>query len=243
MSLVVYLVRHGEVEHHRTDVSLTPRGRAQAEAAGAALAARLADGGAVSIQHSPVLRVVETAKLLRAGLSSALTAAGRADRIAISPPGLDVALNNVRFYLEPGNEPQEPSLYYSTINTPAFLQSVPPARAEFYQGFWGSRDPMGYWLTHDSAGAAESPQVVLARVQNKLRSLFAGHSGKMSGHLCWIGVTHSGAMRNLLCAAYGEDPGEPDFCGIITVEATGSIDRATLEYHGRTALLSLIADG
>ena len=238
MSVVVYLVRHGEVEHHRTDVSLTPRGRAQAEAAGAALADHVADGDTVSIQHSPVKRVVETAELLRDGLSSALTTAGR---IAISPPGLDVALSNVRFYLEPGKEPQEPSLYYSTINTPAFLQSVSPARAEFYRGFWRSNDPMGYWLTHDSAGAAEPPEVVLARVQDKLRGLFAEHSGKTSGHLRWIGVTHSGAMRNVLRAAFGEDPGEPDFCGIITVEATDSLDCATLAYRGRTALLSLIA--
>ncbi|MBF8282050.1 MAG: hypothetical protein HW378_965, partial [Anaerolineales bacterium] len=59
MSIVVYLVRHGEVEHHRTDVSLTPHGRAQAEAAGAALASRVADGDTVSIRHSPVTRVLE----------------------------------------------------------------------------------------------------------------------------------------------------------------------------------------
>ena len=150
-SIVVYLVRHGEVEHHRTDVSLTPRGRAQAEAAGAALASRIAGGDTVSIRHSPVMRVLETAELLRAGLVSALAAAGRADRAVISPLHLDVALCNVRFILGPGQEPEEPSLLYETINTPAYIESASPARAEFYRGFWSSRDPMGYWLTHDSA--------------------------------------------------------------------------------------------
>jgi len=242
VSLVVYLVRHGEVEHHRTDVSLTPRGRAQAEAAGAALASRLADGDIVSIQHSPVRRVLETAELLRAGLSSALTSAGRADRIAISPPHPDVALSNVRFYLEPGKEPQEPSLYYATINAPAFLQSVPPARAEFYRGFWGSHDPMGYWLTHDSAGAAETPAAVLNRLLGRLRKLFAD-SATPTACLRWLGVTHSGAMRVLLRQAFGKDPGEPDFCETIVVEPPGHADQALVSYRGRSELLSLIADG
>ena len=238
MSIVVYLVRHGEVEHHRTDVSITPRGRAQAEAAGAALASRIAGGDSVSIRHSPVTRVLETAELLRAGLVSALAAAGRADRVVISPLHLDVALCNVRFILGPGQEPEEPSLLYETINTPAYIESASPARAEFYRGFWSSRDPMGYWLTHDSAGAAETPEVVLARMKERLRGLFANHAG-MDRRLHWIGVTHSGAMRDVLRAAFGDDPGEPDFCEVIVVEPSGHADRAAVSYRGRSALLDI----
>lgn len=237
MSITAYLVRHGEVEHHRTDVSLTPRGRAQAEAAGAALAARIADGDAVSIQHSPVIRVMETAELLRAGLLSALAAGGRADRVAVSPPRPDVALCNVRFILGPGQEPEEPSLLYATINSPAYMQSVSPARAEFYRGFWTSNDPMGYWLAHDSAGAAETPEVVLARMKERLRAVLAAHDGSVERQH-WIGVTHSGAMRNILCAAFGEDPGEPDFCEVIVVEPSGR-DQAVLSYRGQSASLKL----
>ena len=289
MSIVVYLVRHGEVEHHRTDVSVTPRGQAQAEAAGAALASRIADGDAVSIHHSPVIRVRETAELLRDGLVSAL-AAGRTDRVAISPLHLDPSLCNVRFILGPGQEPEEPSLLYETINTPAYIESASPARAEFYRGFWSSRDPMGYWLTHDSAGAAETPEFVLARMKERLRSLFhetsilsgmrksamksndtfstreppststspfdfaQGRSvsaqgarsaenveqlQKTTGRLHWIGVTHSGAMRGVLRAAFGDDPGEPDFCEVIVVEPSGHADRAALSYRGRSALLDI----
>lgn len=241
MSIVVYLVRHGEVEHHRTDVSVTPRGQAQAEAAGAALASRIAAGDAVSIQHSPVTRVRETAELLRDGLASTL-AAGRVDRVAISPLHLDVALCNVRFILGPGQEPEEPSLLYETINTPAYIESASPARAEFYRGFWSSRDPMGYWLTHDSAGAAETPEFVLARMKERLRGLFANHAGEAEGRLHWIGVTHSGAMRDVLRATFGDDPGEPDFCEVIVAEPSGRADQATVSYRGRSAPLMLMAD-
>jgi len=204
LSITVYLVRHGEVEHHRTDVSITARGRKQAEAAGVALANRIAVGEAVTIRHSPVTRVKETAEFLRAGLVAALAAGGRMDRVAISSPHPDDALCNVRFILEPGQEPEEPSLLYATINTPAYLQSVPPARAEFYRGFWTSDDPMGYWLTHDSAGAAETPEVVLARVRNRIRALFAAHNG-IGERLHWIGVTHSGMMSYaaIVCQEYG----------------------------------------
>ena len=240
MSIVVYLVRHGEVEHHRTDVSITARGRAQAEAAGAALASRIAGGDAVSIRHSPVIRVRETAELLRDGLASAL-AAGRVDRVSISPLHLDPSLCNVRFILGPGQEPEEPSLLYETINTPAYIESASPARAEFYRGFWSSRDPMGYWLTHDSAGAAETPEFVLARMKERLRGLFANHA-RMDRRLHWIGVTHSGAMRDVLRATFGDDPGEPDFCEVIVAEPSRRADQATVSYRGRSAPL-VLADG
>jgi broad specificity phosphatase PhoE len=237
LSITVYLVRHGEVEHHRNDVSITPLGRKQAEAAGVALAARLADGDAVAIRHSPVIRVKETAEHLRAGLVAALAAGGRMDHVIISSPHPDDSLCNVRFILGPDREPEEPSLLYATINTPAYIQSVSPARAEFYRGFWASHDPMGYWLTHDSAGAAETPAIVLARLRSRLRALFAEHDNG-SERLHWIGVSHSGAMRNLLGAAFGNDPGEPEFCEVIVVEPAGR-DQAVLSYRGQSASLKL----
>lgn len=236
MSLVIYLVRHGEVEHHRTDVSLTPRGRAQAEAAGALLAAHVAAGDSVAIRYSPVTRVKETAELLRGSLSSALAPSGG---VIISPPQPDEALCNVRFVSIPGEPPNEPSLLHAQTNNPAYLQSVSPARADFYRGFWASHDPMGYWLTRDSAGAAETPEIVWARVCERVRRLLAEHAPVMGGRTHWIGVTHSGALRVVLRHALGADPGEPEFCGVVVIEPDGPGNRLTLSYQGRSAPLEI----
>lgn len=63
--MAVYIVRHGEVEHHRSDVELTTRGREQARAAGIELASQIAGSGTtIHVFNSPVLRVLETAQLL-----------------------------------------------------------------------------------------------------------------------------------------------------------------------------------
>lgn len=237
MGIVVYLVRHGEVEHHRNDVSLTPRGRAQAEAAGVAIADRIADGHRVSIQHSPLTRNLETAELLRASLSSALAAAGRG-QVLIAPSKPDMALCNPRFFWESDKEPEEPSLLFAQFGASEYLRSVPPARAEFYRGFWTSRDPMGYWLTHGSAGGAETPAMVLDRLLGRLRELFAdGTTGP--AHVHWIGVTHSGTIRALLRHAFGSDPGEPDFCAAITLEPFSHVGQVMLSYHGKGKSLTL----
>ncbi|MBI3243035.1 MAG: histidine phosphatase family protein [Chloroflexi bacterium] len=236
MSLAIYLVRHGEVEHHRTDVSLTPRGQAQAEAAGALLATRVAASDSVAIRYSPVTRVKETAELLHGSLSSALAAAGG---VIFSPLQPDEALSNVRFILNPGEPPNEPSLLHAQTNSPAFLQSVSPARADFYRGFWASRDPMGYWLTRDSAGAAETLEIVWARVCERVRGLLDEHGQGLERRTHWIGVTHSGALRVVLRHAFGADPGEPDFCSFVVIEPDGPRNRLTLSYQGRRTPLEL----
>ena len=348
---LVYLVRHGEVEHHRTDVNLTPRGRAQAETAGAALADLLAEGDTVLLYHSPVKRVKETADLMHASIDAALKTSGRNGRVHLHAPRQDQALCNVRFFAARGEEPEEPSLLYARINTPAFLQDLLPAQVDFYRGFWASADPMGYWLTHDSAGGAETVEVVLARLQGRLRSLFdpkrlsensfppqpalpappgsseggpvaqaqvsevegpalrsprpegvgsgaegldwggssataagtvasqtgpaksptegsgetnsaaksprsprpegagteppagGGWSGGETlsprGRVHWIGITHSGAMRALLRAAFGDDPGEPNFCESILIAPSDQTGWVTLSYRGRSASLNM----
>ena len=144
MTPLVYLVRHGEVEGNRTDVNLTPRGRTQAETAGAALANLLAVGDTVRVYHSPVTRVKETADLMHARIDDALKAASRAGRAHLHTPRQDQALCNVRFIAAPGEEPEEPSPLHARFNAPAFLQGLPAAQADYYRGFWASADPMGY---------------------------------------------------------------------------------------------------
>jgi len=234
VNATIYLVRHGEIEHHRTDVSLTARGREQAGAVGRALTSRIGQGEAVFIFHSPVTRVRETAELAREALRMGL----RVEGVTLHSPELDVALSNVRFVVSPEQGPEEPSLVYARINAPAYLSALPPARAAFYRGFWDSPDPMGYWLTHPSDGGAETPECVLGRLLTRLREILTdGKLYEVRTH--WIMVTHSGAMRALLRHAFGADPGEPNFCEIVVIEPSESLSGVTLVYRNRTIPLNL----
>lgn len=238
MTTVMYLVRHGEVAHHRSDVSLTARGRRQATAAGAAFAARIIAGDHVRIRHSPVTRVRETAEILYQQLADTLAAAGGNEHVLLSPPRPEIALSNVRFVLAEEGEPEEPSRLYSTVNQPDFLKSIPPERANFYRGFWSSPDPMGYWLTHNSAGGAEAPEDVLARLQGLVRQVL-GVGAESIGRSFWIMVTHSGAMRVALRAVFGHDAGEPAFCETIAIAPDDEASRVALSYRGQVAFMSL----
>lgn len=251
MRTAVYLVRHAEIEHHRTDVSLTALGYEQAAASGAALADRIREGDTVFVYHSPVTRVQQTANVLYQSLTAALAASGRAARVTLHQPQPDSALCNPGFIVGLGREPVEPSLVYAMTSEPDYLEGLPAARAEFYRGFWASADPMGYWLTHDSGGGAESPAAVLARLRERLRDIFSGKAlapdpsptakggGGRGGSSHWIMVTHAGTMRALLQPAFGTDPGEPDFCEAIVLQLSGQADPVTLSYRGRVALLDI----
>lgn len=228
----VYFVRHGEVEHHQSDVELTARGRAQARAVGGELAARVSDAdAAIHIFHSPVRRVVETAQLLTEALCAALPTS----TTRVHSPLPDGALENVRFVSDSRRGLQEPSLLYVELNTPAFLQTVSPVRAEFFRGFWASDDPMGYWLTHDSDGGAETPAAVLRRLQERLRGIFSSDAA----NVVFILTTHSGAMRVLLASALGADLGEPNFCEIIALEPSFDSSSVRLTFRGQTVSYAL----
>jgi broad specificity phosphatase PhoE len=97
---------------------------------------------------------------------------------------------------------------------------------------------MGYWLTHDSGGGAETPASVLCHLQARLAMIMGAiDAAPMRTHS--ILVTHSGAMRAVLRHAFGSDPGEPEFCGIITIEQSARILQPTLTYQGRSAPLKL----
>lgn len=235
MSTVAYLVRHGEVEHHRSDIAITARGREQAASAAGALADRIAEGDTVLVCHAPVNRVRETAEIVYARLL-----ARRIPRVNLRPPQIDLALSNVRFTFrsDDGDRLEEPSQLYEEINDPAYLKNIPQAWVDFYGGFWKSADPMGYWLTHDSGGGAETPASVLCRFQERLKTIVdADGVGRTRTHS--ILVTHSGAMRAVLRHAFGSDLGEPEFCGIITVEQSAQTLQPTLTYLGQSASLNL----
>lgn len=232
MSAVIYLVRHGEVEHHRADVGLTAHGCEQAVEAGRQLAKVVAPGSPILIRYSPVTRVRQTAELIFQSLKYAL----HTEAPGTAAPVPDEALANVRFAAAPGERLEEPSLLYARLSSPAYLSALPAGQADFYRGFWAGADPMGYWLTHDSQGGAETPEDVLARLLARVKAILAGAAGPERAH--WIMVTHSGALRVLLRHALGADPGEPNFCEIVAVNPP--LERATLVYREQIAALKFV---
>ncbi len=235
VSALAYVVRHGEVEHHRSDISLTPRGREQAHGTGLAIVDGSRAGDTIHVFHSPALRATETAHVLYDSLALTFKSDGRPAPKALYPPQPDPALHNVRFVMTPRSKPQEPSLLFAKLSEPSYLANLSPPRAEFYRGFWSGADPMGYWLTHDSGGGAESPGAVLARVTARLKDIFSNAGARRN---VYIMVTHSGTMRVLLRAAFGADPGEPNFCEIIALERSNDSNGATLSYRGQVAQIT-----
>ncbi|MBM4422282.1 MAG: histidine phosphatase family protein [Chloroflexi bacterium] len=239
MRSVAYLVRHGEVEHHRTDVSITARGHEQAVAAGRAIAERVSAGDTVQVYRSTLARNVETADSLVKGLSESLAAKGG---VTLHAPQVEEFLHNVRFAL-PDQPPQEPSLLYALISDPAYRLKLQPGQIDYYNGFYASKDPMGYWMTRDPNGWADTTAEVWGRFRGLLARVLNGDGFQSNGNPAarahWIGVTHSGAMRVIIREAFGSDPGEPDFCGIITVEPSADPLRPTLIYRGQSVPLSL----
>ena len=229
MSATIHLVRHGEVEHHRDDVGITERGHEQARRAADAISACIDQGDAVYIYHAPVKRVSETATDIHQQFST---------RFTLPPIQADDSLCNVRFmaHIKGKDQIEEPSLLYVQLTSDSsYTKNISPARADFYRGFWASDDPMGYWLTHaqNSDGGAELPETVLNRLLTRMREIFAANANTPTrSH--WIMVTHSGALRVFLRHAFGNDPGEPDFCGIVTLEPSAQPNRIALSYQNKT---------
>lgn len=233
MSATVYLVRHGEVEHHRGDVGITVRGHEQARRAADDISTHIDQGDIVYIYHAPVKRVSETAADIHQQLSV---------RFDLSPIQADESLCNVRFMaqIHGKNQIEEPSLLYAQITNESYFKRLSPACANFYRNFWASDDPMGYWLTdaQHSDGGAELPETVLNRLLTRLSEIFTANA-KFPAHSHWIMVTHSGALRVFLRHAFGSDPGEPDFCGIVTLEPLAQSDHVVLSYQYTTRIVML----
>ena len=238
MSNVVWLVRHAEMAHHRADVGLIGRGRAQAKATGKALAEHISPDDSVFISYSPVKRARETANLMYDSIRAAHAANDDQRPASLHVPSSDVALRNAGFMPGERTSPVEPSRLYDLTTDPDVLLSLPCDQADFYRGFWDSADPMGYWLAHDSGGGAETPAAVQRRVLDRLREIFCSNGGQ-PGSTFWALVTHSAPMRAVLQLALGSDPGEPDFSETVRIENAGAPERATVWHRGTVASLSL----
>ncbi len=127
-------------------------------------------------------------------------------------------------------------MLFPRFDDPAFVNSLSPDQIAFYRGFYAGPDPMGYWMTRDSRGWAETTEAVWARFRGRLREVLNdGRPAPTRGQTHWIGVTHSGALRVVLREAFGTDPGEPEFCEIVVVEPSGQPGVATVSYRGQRA--------
>ncbi len=222
---IVHLVRHGRIPNYETDQPLTAEGRQEALAVGRGLAGHIRPGETISFFSSPTRRTRQTAALLRDGLNEAILQKNVS--VTINPiTAVDDGLQNLQFYLgEFSYDPIHPLFEVARWR----LQQTPSpqnqACATFHTEFWSSPDPMDYWLTHPSE-AAESPEAVARRIHAYLakRLTNAAKNNNPRREFCVrnicarsICVAHSANLRAFLKMIFGSDPGEPPFCGMVTV--------------------------
>lgn len=239
---IIYLVRHGEVETHIADDGLTVQGRQQAGAAAHELASHISPGDSVRVHYAPSERAKETATILHTRLTEVLADVRSGLGATVFPTAADPSLCNGRFFVRPGQDPLDPVLAYAETTAFVFAnQQALPAHVEFYRGFWACPDPMGYWLTRDSHGCAETPASVARRVTERIRQIMDVGVESDRGRTHWIMVTHSGTIRALLRDVFGEDPGEPGYCEIVRISVSSPAGDCIVHHGARTARLGLRA--
>ncbi len=196
-------------------MTLTPQGRRVAYEAGTRIAAGIGDGQQVAVLYSPSTRTRETAEEMALGLADGLHRNSRSG-VTIRLPQAEAAIGNFEFIIDGSRLPP----------TDAWDPSFPASAAHhpYLSGFWSAQeDRIGFWLTHPSE-CVESPETVAARLALFFRSLLDAPKPDIS-----LLVTHSGPMRAYLRAAFGADPGEPEFCEWFRIDALG------VEYRGARA--------
>jgi broad specificity phosphatase PhoE len=182
-SVVVHIVRHGEIASYRPDAGLTEKGRRQSFEAGKQLVARIGEGEMVKFITSPFQRAQESNEAMIEGLNEAIREQGRED---------------IKVY----TSRRERRLRALDHKDDSQLREL-SRRGE---------DTIGYWLRDlISEKEVESPSSVLDRVQEfvgKRQKISQRLPGGPTIH--YICVTHSPVMRALLKDAFGKDLGEPE---------------------------------
>lgn len=216
LSPIVHLVRHGRIPDYMTDRPLTVEGEQDSLVVGRELASRLRSGERVSFFTSPSLRARQTAALIRDGILEALSAGTVAATIAAVPILVDDRLkNNLIFVGGVDYDPIEPLLDMARWQLHENPTAQNEACAAYVAGFWGTSDPVAYWLTQPST-FAESPAAVVERT----RACLAGHLADLPNDAPprrTICVTHSANLRSFLSTVFGADPGPPLFSSMVTI--------------------------
>lgn len=194
--VVLRLLRHGQVPHHRGDVPLTDLGVSQADAAGEWFAS--AGIGVAGLLSGETRRTVDTA----GSFADAYRRAGG----TIDDPVVSFGLRNPDLYLG-GHR-------INMGEGAAFLASqAPNVREEdvlesaFYSGLVESKERVGYWLEHANT-PGETARDVGRRVDALARSL--ADVPAWAGRVV-VAITHSPVLRAVRYHHWGEFSREPPF--------------------------------
>jgi broad specificity phosphatase PhoE len=217
----IRLLRHGETSGYEGDLGLSDRGREQARAAAAALAAEA--HGSLTLLYAPSVRARVTAEVLADDL--------RAAGAAVDGPraGRDFA----NFAVAAGSEVREQAevfgQYAKSADTP--LEELPGWLADlarFRSVHVSGGDPIALWLTTPLLGF-EPPAVAVRRY-------WRGITTSADAALTVVS-SHSGPMRALVAHAFARDLGEPDNLEAVAIHLDSG--RARVDFRGERAHIAV----
>src|SRR4051812_30605113 len=217
----IRLLRHGETAGYSGDLGLSDRGREQARAAAAALAAEA--HGRLTLLHAPSVRARVTAEVLAADLGAAgVRVDGPRDERGFAnftvAAGGDVREQAEVFGEYAGAEPRP------FEELPGWLADLARFRAVHESG----GDPIELWLKTPLLGF-EPPAVAVRRHWRAIRAL---PDEKLT-----VVAAHSGPMRALGAHAFCRDLGEPENLEAVAVHLDG--DQARVDFRGERATIAV----
>jgi broad specificity phosphatase PhoE len=216
----IRLLRHGETSGYAGDLGLSDRGREQARAAAAALAAEAP--GALTLLHAPSVRAQVTAELL----AGELKAAG----VTVDGPRAERGFAN--FAVAAGGEVREQAEVFgeyasreppSREELPGWLADLAHFRAVHESG----GDPIELWLKTPLLGF-EPPAVAVRRYWRAI----AAQTAELT-----VVAAHSGPMRALVAHAFARDLGEPD--NLEPVAIRRERNRARVDFRGECTKIAV----
>jgi broad specificity phosphatase PhoE len=217
----IRLLRHGETAGYAGDLGLSDRGREQARAAAAALAAEAP--GALTLLHAPSVRARVTAEVLAEDLGGA--------GVTVDGPRAERGFAN--FTVAAGGDVREQAEVFG-----AYANAEPPPRdqmpgwladlAHFRAVHDSGGDPIELWLKTPLLGF-EPPSVAVRRHWRAIRELEpAGLT---------VVAAHSGPMRALVAHAFARDLGEPHNLEAVAIHLDG--DHARVDFRGERAAIAV----
>lgn len=203
------LLRHAEIASHRGDVPVTEAGLARAERTGKRIGA--STDAPISVMFGGTRRTRETAEAIVRGIGEPERVDGPTDTFALRNPDMYVAGTRV-------------NMVSSAASLAEQVVGMTPSQVEandWWTTFFSAPDRIGWWLTQgDPPG--ETSRDLARRIQRFARSF--ADPGPHRGRFI-VCVTHSPALRAVLSAVTGQDPGEPAYVtGALVGVSTGQLE-------------------